>query len=873
MYAPAISHYRILHKIGTGGMGEVYEAEDLRLGRHAALKFLPESVANNAHAMERFEREARAASSLDHPNICTIYEVGEHEGRTFLAMQLLDGTNLRDHIAGRPLRLELLLDIGIQIAGGLDAAHARGIIHRDIKPSNIFLTSRGQVKLLDFGLAKITTEEAKFAASSAEGSTVSWDPVSSPDSVIGTVGYMSPEQALGKELDTRCDLFSFGAVLYEMATGVVPFAGTTSAAIFDAILNKHPVSPLHLNPGLPEELDHIIRKALEKDREVRYQTAAEVHADLKRLKRDTSSDRASGVTVPMVQATSTRHRWVWAAVSLALVGLALASVRYFVSVVPPKIIGSTQITSDGLAKGLLATDGVRLYFAEVSGGHYVLSQVSTAGGETVEIPTPFRNIMVQDISKDRSQLLVAAAEGTHNEAKLWAIPLPSGSPRPIGNFLASSASWSPDGKQLVYTKGSALFLANADGSDPRPLVTVEGSPGYPRFSPDGRCIRFTLGEQNRIASTIWEVRADGKDLHPLLPGWRDPPAECCGNWSPDGRYYFFLSFATTIGDVYAVQDRPGPFRKTPLAPVQLTAGPLQFYSVTPAADGGKLFVQVTQRRAQLVRYDAKSKQFVPFLPGISATDLAYSPDGQWIAYVTIPEGSLWRSRVDGSERLQLTYPPTRAVIPVWSPDGTRILYQSFVVGRNWKAQSVPFRGGPSEDAIPGGLGGVDFNWTPDGNQMIFSKGPNYPPVSIFSLDLKTHQRSEFPGSQGLFSPRISPDGSYLAALSQDSGTLKLYDFRSQKWTDWLIEPGNIAYPTWSKDSRYLYFDNFMTDHPTSRRVKLGGAHSEELFSLSGLHRFFGTPSGTWGGMAPDNSRLYVQDLSTQEIYSLQLQLH
>jgi eukaryotic-like serine/threonine-protein kinase len=872
MYAPAISHYRILHKIGTGGMGEVYEAEDLRLGRHAALKFLPESVANDAHTMERFEREARAASSLDHPNICTIYEIGEHEGRTFLAMQLLEGTNLRDHIAGRPLRLELLLDIGIQIADALDAAHARGIIHRDIKPSNIFLTPRGQAKLLDFGLAKITTEKAKFATSSAEGSTVSWDPVSSPDSVIGTVGYMSPEQALGKELDTRCDLFSLGAVLYEMATGVVPFAGTTSAAVFDAILNKHPVSPLHLNPALPEELDHIIRKALEKDREVRYQTAAEVHADLKRLKRDTSSDRASGVTVPMVQA-NTKRRWLWAALALTLVGLALGSLRYFTSLAPPKVVGSTQITSDGLAKGFMVTDGARLYFSEVSGGHYVLSQVSTAGGETVEIPTPFRNIMVQDISKDHSQLLVAATEGTHNEAKLWAIPLPSGSPRAIGNFLASSASWSPDGKQLVYTKGSALYLANADGSDPRPLVTVQGRPLFPRFSPDQHRIRFTLNDPNRIASAIWEVRADGKDLHPLLPGWRNPPAECCGDWSPDGRYYFFLSFAATLGDVYAAQDRPDLLRKAPLTPVQLTAGPLQFYSVTPSSDGGKLFVHVTQRRTQLVRYDAKSKQFVPFLPGISATDLAYSPDGQWIAYVTVPEGSLWRSRADGSERLQLTYPPTRALIPVWSPDGTRILYQSFVVGGNWKAQSVPFVGGPSEDAIPGGLSGVDFNWTPDGSQMIFSEGPNYPPVSIFTLDLKTHQHSEFPGSQGLFSPRVSPDGLYLAALSQDSSSLKLYDFRSRKWTDWLTEPGNIAYPTWSKDSRYLYFDNFMTDHPTSRRVKLGSTHSEELFSLSELHRFFGTHSGTWGGMAPDNSRLYVQDLSTQEIYSLKLQLH
>ncbi len=873
MSTPVISHYRILHKIGMGGMGEVYEAEDLRLGRHAALKFLPESVATDPHTMERFEREARAASSLDHPNICTIYEVGEHEGRTFLAMQLLEGINLRDHIAGRPLRLELLLDIGIQIADALEAAHARGIIHRDIKPSNIFITPRGQVKLLDFGLAKITSEPVNFGASAAEGSTVSWDPISTPDSVIGTVGYMSPEQALGKELDSRCDLFSLGAVLYEMATGVVPFAGSTTAAIFDAILNKQPVSPLHLNPVLPEELDHIIRKALEKDREVRYQTAAEVQADLKRLKRDTSSDRASGVATPVAPATKHNIRRIWAVVFVAVIALALSAIRYFSAPAPPKVTGSTQITSDGLAKSRMVTDGSRLYFAEVSRGHYVLSQVSTAGGQTVEIPTPFPNIMVEDISGDHSQLLVAAGEGTQNEVKFWAVPLPSGSPRRIGSFLAASASWSPDGKQMVYAKGSELFRANADGSDSRPLLKLEGTPADAKFSPDGLRIRFTLNEQNRIASAIWEVRADGKDLHPVLSGWRDPPAECCGRWSPDGRYFFFLSFTATSADVYALEERSSLFRGKSPAPVQLTAGPLQFYSLAPSSDGAKLFVHATQPRAQLVRYDPKFKQFVPFMSGISATDLAFSPDGQWVAYVTIPEGNLWRSRLDGTERLQLSYQPTQPLIPVWSPDGTHILYQSYTMGKNWRAQSVPFTGGPSEDAIPGGIGAVDFNWTPDGNQLIFSKGPNYPPVSIFVLDLKTQQRSDFPGSQGLFSPRVSPDGHYLAALSQDSSTLKLYDFRTQRWTNWLTEPGNIAYPTWSKDSQYLYFDNFMTDRPTARRIRLGDAHSEELFSLSGLRRFSGTASGTWGGLAPDNSRLYVQDLSTQEIYSLQLQVH
>ncbi len=872
MPVPVISHYRILQKIGTGGMGEVYEAEDLRLGRHAALKFLPESVAGNSHALERFEREARAASSLDHPNICTIYEVGEHEGRTFLAMQLLEGQNLRDHIAGKPLRLDLILDFGMQIADALDAAHSRGIIHRDIKPSNIFLTSRGQLKLLDFGLAKIAGPGAELATRSADGSTISWDPLSSPDSVIGTVGYMSPEQALGKELDARSDLFSFGAVLYEMATGVVPFAGTTSAAIFDSILNKQPAPPLRLNPALPEELDHIIRKALEKDREVRYQTASELHADLKRLKRDTSSERASGAAIPAVQSTGAGRRRLWVALAVPLL-LALAGLLWYLMPANPlKVIGSTQITRDGLAKGSMATDGMRLYFSEVREGHFVLAQASTAGSEAVEIPTPFRNVFVADISQNLSQLLVGTMEGTLFDFAAWSIPLPSGSPRRIGNFVVSSAAWSTDGSQLVYTKGSGIYLANGDGSGQRLLVAVQGAPDSVRFSPDGRRIRFTLNEAARIASSIWEIRTDGAALHAVLPHWHTPPAECCGQWSPDGQYYFFISATNTSSDVFALDERSGMFHRSSSTPIQLTTGPLQFNYLTVSLDGKRLFVRATQPRAQLVRYDTLSKQFIPHLSGISASDLSYSRDGQWIAYVSIPEGNLWRSRVDGSERLQLTHPPTQSLLPVWSPDGKQIVYQSFIVGKTWKAQSVSVEGGPSEDVLPQGGAGVDFNWTPDGNQLIFSHGPSFPPLRIEVLDRKTQQRSQFPGSDGLFSPRLSPDGRYLAALTQDSGTLKVYDYRTKSWTVWLTEPGNIAYPTWSEDSRYLYFDNFLTDHPTSRRIKLGETQSEERFSLSGLRRFQGTASGTWGGMAPDSSRLYVQDLSAQEIYSLQLQL-
>jgi hypothetical protein len=530
--------YEVLGPLGAGGMGEVYRGRDSVLKREVAIKVLPPFVSQDPDRLHRFQQEAQAAAALNHPNILAVYQFGTFGGAPYLISELLEGDTLRQLMHRGPLAVRKVIDFGVQIAKGLAAAHDKGIVHRDLKPENLFVTKDGRVKILDFGLAKLTTHSslAQHPPEAGSSGPTLTHQGTEPGMVLGTVGYMSPEQVRGKTVDHRADIFAFGAILYEMLAGKRAFEKSTSAETMTAILNEDPSGISQIAQSTPPGLQRVVHRCLEKNPEQRFQSASDLAFALEAL-----SD--SGISGPVVDGKklrrNSRGRFLWVAGVAAL--LAVAAVAFFVIMRQERasslrISDYTQITHDGHSKNLVGSDGNRLYFMG-RGRPWQASMVSISGGPIAPVPISLPNPYLVDVSPDGTTLLVVSATGSQPTDPLWSVRVLGGSVHHLTD-CGDYAVWSPDGSSVAYSMpDGGVYLIKSDGTDAHKLAQVGGVAHDLVWSPDGGSIRFSLSGSK--SWELWEMSSSGTNLHQLLSDWHPSSSKCCGRWAPDGNFFSF----------------------------------------------------------------------------------------------------------------------------------------------------------------------------------------------------------------------------------------------------------------------------------------------------------------------------------------------
>jgi Tol biopolymer transport system component/DNA-binding winged helix-turn-helix (wHTH) protein len=538
-----------------------------------------------------------------------------------------------------------------------------------------------------------------------------------------------------------------------------------------------------------------------------------------------------------------------------------------------------QITNDGQAKqGPIVSDGLRLYFREGASNHYILAQAAVTGGEATALPAPLQAPYILDMAPNRSELFVGSSgpetstsvtpRDSGSMPPLWIFSLPGGALRRAGQNAADAATWSADGSEIAFVDGAVVYRARTDGSDAKEVARLPGTGSLLRWSRDGSRLGLTVFDKTTGLSSLWEVLLSGKGAQRLLGAWNERGSECCGNWTADGKFFVFQASREGKTDIWALAENSQQ-------PVQLTAGQMNSLAPLVSANGKKLYVIGEQLKGELSRYDSKAGEFVPYLSGISAEFLDFSKDGQWVTYVSFPQQSLWRSRIDGSERLQLTSNPVRAVFPQWSPDGKRIAFFDVAPGKPWRICLISSDGGVPEPLLNESRNEMDPTWSPDGTAVAFSYFPSFDrrtrdKLGIFIVNLKTRSAQQVPGSDGLWAPRWSPDGRYLVTRSTDMLTLMLYDFKSQTWSR-ILENTYVGNVNWSSDGGYLYYSRRGSD-PAIVRIRLVDGAIEQVADLKGV-RQAGFRNGFWMGLTPDNSPLVLRDIGTEEIYSLDLSTH
>jgi DNA-binding winged helix-turn-helix (wHTH) protein/Tol biopolymer transport system component len=607
----------------------------------------------------------------------------------------------------------------------------------------------------------------------------------------------------------------------------------------------------------------------------------ELEEDLPEVVPERAPESAPSISVVVRQAPARdqatflrRHRVLLMAVAVSLLPATLLYL-WLQPTAQPRVLDSAPIGQTVGATGALFSDGVDLYFSETTPLGDRLAQVPILGGEPVFVPGLAANALTPyDLSPTRPEMLVRGGPNTTAEPDLWIAPLAGGSRRQVGTVRAHDAGWSPDGESIVYANENTIGIVQRDGSFARTLVQLPEPPHSPRWSPDGRWIWFVLHRSDSDSDSLWEVAPDGTHLHSLV-SFASHARMSWGNWTSDSKYLVFNLSDGRRSDLWTLPESSTTFpRRTP-APVRLTHGPVNFTAPVPARDSNRLFALGVLGRVELLRYDSKLRSFARFLQGVSADSLAFSRDKQWVAYSTYPERTLWRSRLDGTERVQLTFAPMESLLPNWSSDGKTIAFMAHLPGQPWRIETVPAEGG-SAQALPGSDGRDDQGspaWSPDGTKLIYAGVPwqhGFAPGStaLYSFDLRTRQITTLPESQNLWAPRWSPNGQFIVAETLDSMGLQIFDSQSQQWSPLArVTDAILGYSVWSKDSKYVYFNAYGEKTNSVYRVSMEKVHkTDPVLDLKGFDHI--DTLGQWFSLAPDDSLLVVRDTSIRQIYSL-----